>query len=591
MATTDPAKRPYRYQGKITFDVPGVDAPIEAGFGSGGAGKGSTPYGDWPITQFNPHTPKYDLEGFALNNIYGRMPDPLYSDGRSDVMLHLDPKGRKLDQIKSLGCLSVDPKDWPALRDEIISLQKQGYSLVAHVDQSGQVTIRQADGTTATPVSSASAFADATNAVRAPIKDLQTSLAKAGFSPGKIDGIQGPQTTAAVKAFQQANGLKVDGIVGPQTSAVLAASSARGATGSNSSGSPDERMTRGVPNPLPAPAPLTPQSMQKPAPTLGSRLPQQAMYGIDRLTPGQVTKAPTDFTTANVGQPADARLMSLGQPTNQNLTSLGAARTAPAVATTKTIVNPAYVDWQKTYGTGGANSTLQDIHDLRDDATMKAQTSTPNAPPKTIVVSIAPKTITGEAAPSAGGFGAVLGGIGSNLQSLGSNIKTGVQSLGTKAQETGAALGDEVRAGVNTLIPEMLRTVKGRTALIDPMIESKFTSTPGQTGNPTRYGATPEERQAAAARREAMQNGTPMPATTAVATSRSITPSITSSAKATAVPSGGKSVGSGGSASAPNSGQTITGTSTGRQYVVGQTYSNGNGSYVAQSNGTFKKVA
>ncbi|MDR3473411.1 MAG: D-alanyl-D-alanine carboxypeptidase family protein [Devosia sp.] len=43
------------------------------------------------------------------------------------------------------------------------------------------------------------------------------------------------------------------------------------------------------------------------------------------------------------------------------------------------------------------------------------------------------------------------------------------------------------------------------------------------------------------------------------------------------------------SSSAP-SGQTIQGSSTGNSYVVGQTYSNGNGSYVAQANGTFKKI-
>ena len=158
MATDPGENRPYRYQGKIKFDVPGVNYLTEAGFGSGGAGKGSTPYGDWPITQFVPNTPKYNLEGFGLNNIYGTMPDPQNLGGRSDVMLHLDAKGRTLDKIKSLGCLSVTPKDWPALRDEIISLQKQGYSLVAHVDSSGQVTIRQADGTPGTTVSSASAF-------------------------------------------------------------------------------------------------------------------------------------------------------------------------------------------------------------------------------------------------------------------------------------------------------------------------------------------------------------------------------------------------------------------------------------------------
>jgi hypothetical protein len=51
----------------------------------------------------------------------------------------------------------------------------------------------------------------------ATVTDLQRRLATAGFSPGKIDGIFGSQTAAAVRAFQSARRLKVDAIVGPQT--------------------------------------------------------------------------------------------------------------------------------------------------------------------------------------------------------------------------------------------------------------------------------------------------------------------------------------------------------------------------------------
>lgn len=57
------------------------------------------------------------------------------------------------------------------------------------------------------------------------VKALQTTLNSLGYSLD-VDGSFGPATQAAVKAYQQANGLAVDGSVGPQTSASLAANSA-----------------------------------------------------------------------------------------------------------------------------------------------------------------------------------------------------------------------------------------------------------------------------------------------------------------------------------------------------------------------------
>ena len=53
------------------------------------------------------------------------------------------------------------------------------------------------------------------------VTELQTTLAKLGFDPGKIDGIFGKKTKAAVLAFQKAAGLTADGIVGPNTKAAL----------------------------------------------------------------------------------------------------------------------------------------------------------------------------------------------------------------------------------------------------------------------------------------------------------------------------------------------------------------------------------
>jgi peptidoglycan hydrolase-like protein with peptidoglycan-binding domain len=50
---------------------------------------------------------------------------------------------------------------------------------------------------------------------------LQQRLTKLGFDPNGIDGRFGPDTEAAVKAFQQSKALTGDGIVGPITRAAL----------------------------------------------------------------------------------------------------------------------------------------------------------------------------------------------------------------------------------------------------------------------------------------------------------------------------------------------------------------------------------
>jgi hypothetical protein len=53
------------------------------------------------------------------------------------------------------------------------------------------------------------------------VSDIQTALAKSGFTPGAIDGEFGPKTEQAVKKYQLSMGLKSDGVVGIATAKAL----------------------------------------------------------------------------------------------------------------------------------------------------------------------------------------------------------------------------------------------------------------------------------------------------------------------------------------------------------------------------------
>ncbi|AFV03933.1 Spore cortex-lytic enzyme, lytic transglycosylase SleB [Dehalobacter sp. UNSWDHB] len=49
------------------------------------------------------------------------------------------------------------------------------------------------------------------------VKALQSKLVQLGYQVGKVDGIYGKSTLAAVKRFQKSRGLKADGIAGDKT--------------------------------------------------------------------------------------------------------------------------------------------------------------------------------------------------------------------------------------------------------------------------------------------------------------------------------------------------------------------------------------
>ena len=65
------------------------------------------------------------------------------------------------------------------------------------------------------------------------VTQIQNKLKNWGYYTGEADGVYGSKTEAAVKRFQESNGLTVDGKAGPQTLAALGIS-AGGAADANS---------------------------------------------------------------------------------------------------------------------------------------------------------------------------------------------------------------------------------------------------------------------------------------------------------------------------------------------------------------------
>jgi hypothetical protein len=59
---------------------------------------------------------------------------------------------------------------------------------------------------------------------RQDIRKAQEALKKHGHNPGSIDGIVGPQTRAAIRAFQSSSGLKQTGNLDAETAEKLAVS-------------------------------------------------------------------------------------------------------------------------------------------------------------------------------------------------------------------------------------------------------------------------------------------------------------------------------------------------------------------------------
>lgn len=108
------------------------------------------------------------------------------------------------------------PKGWT------LAEPKKGHGWKNRLNNANEVAkafdVRASIKVEAKPAAPAPITAAQLNETSKTIEDIQKALQKAGFNPGPIPG---RQTLAAIKAFQEHNGLDVDGVVGPNTAKLL----------------------------------------------------------------------------------------------------------------------------------------------------------------------------------------------------------------------------------------------------------------------------------------------------------------------------------------------------------------------------------
>ena len=399
------------------------------------------------------------------------------------------------------------------------------------------------------------------------VSDIQQQLAQRGFNPGPIDGIRGPQTTAAIKAFQKANGLAVDGIVGPKTLAALQ-SQQRPTTqregppsvpGSlldfnnmpprasywQEAGKPPSTTTqytvadtraeqRRPGTPLASRSVSTVPVDMNGNPIVGSSSGPGFVADTSRMTRGeQRLGARPAFTVGT--QPALTATMPPGaRPSNIPVPSLSPA---PPMQAVWDPFNPNIDKDQARLAPGDPRLAFipegQNAAGLGAVAGMGAVAGGANgvAPPNPNMPRYVPPALprvgptSPVVPPSPGGFnlGAVLGGLGSNIQGGLTNAGQALTTTASNAIEgTRNAIGTTAQNAGDLLKSELMGTVKGRTLLFNTALGLPA---PGSR-NPTRYGNTFAERQENARRREAMAYGLPyVPPQTGVRTSLSLRPS------------------------------------------------------------------
>lgn len=123
--------------------------------------------------------------------------------------------------LSLMGCATSSGtrgKGADSLTARVETLENQVTSLHQQLDETTTQALPPAEEALG---SSAPGRAPGAAKTRLTVRQVQKALTAAGYYKGSIDGKGGPQTQKAIKAFQQAQGLKADGVVGSATTEAL----------------------------------------------------------------------------------------------------------------------------------------------------------------------------------------------------------------------------------------------------------------------------------------------------------------------------------------------------------------------------------
>lgn len=138
----DQKNRPSHYIGTIS-----IDEHIFP-YATGGAGRGSAPYGTFPIQGIHTYGP-YPWNSFALGSKNLRIPDPKYPKSpRTGILIH---PGRDINvkRLRSKGCFSIPRHNFHVFKSILLEKTKREgpQSLIINKDGSAAIISRRKDST------------------------------------------------------------------------------------------------------------------------------------------------------------------------------------------------------------------------------------------------------------------------------------------------------------------------------------------------------------------------------------------------------------------------------------------------------------